>query len=127
MRGLTEKYLLKKCLGDRLPKSVIRRTKQPYRAPDAKSFFGGKRHAYVDELLSEATLSRTGYFDPKAVGMLAAKCARSPVLGFKDNMAIVGVISTQLLHDRFIERYDSTLREQNAAAKGMRHYEPAEN
>ncbi|MHB8893970.1 MAG: asparagine synthase (glutamine-hydrolyzing) [Candidatus Geothermincolia bacterium] len=127
MRGLTEKYLLKMCLGDRLPKSVIRRTKQPYRAPDAKSFFGGKRHAYVEDLLSESALTRTGYFDPKAVGMLAAKCARSPVLGFKDNMAIVGVISTQLLHDRFIDRYDNTLREQITAAKGMRHYEPAEN
>jgi hypothetical protein len=42
-------------------------------------------------------------------------------------MAIVGVISTQLLHDRFIDSYDSTLREHITAAKGMRRYEPAEN
>lgn len=127
MRGLTEKYLLKKCLGDRLPQSVVRRTKQPYRAPDAKSFFDGGTRGYVQDLLSASALAKTGYFDPKAVGMLAAKCARSSVLGFKDNMAIVGVISTQLLHDAFIDRYDTKLREEITAARGIRHHEPAEN
>jgi asparagine synthase (glutamine-hydrolysing) len=127
MRGLTEKYLLKKCLGHRLPQSVVRRTKQPYRAPDARSFFSGIRHAYADRLLSESELRRTGYFDPKAVGMLAAKCVRSPVLGFKDNMAIVGIISTQLLHDSFVDRYDTILQEKLNAARGIRHHEPTEN
>lgn len=126
MRGLTEKYLLKKSLGGRLPESVVRRPKQPYRAPDARSFFGGARHGYVEGLLSEDALRRTGYFEPKAVAMLAAKCARNPVLGFKDNMAIVGVISTQLLHDCFIDRYEGALRENITAARGIRHHEPAE-
>lgn len=127
MRGLTEKYLLKKCLGGRLPQSVVRRPKQPYRAPDARSFFGEGAPPYVRELLSDAALRRTGYFDPQAVALLAAKCSRSPVLGFKDNMAVVGVLSTQLLHDCFIDRYDALLRENVTAARGIRHHEPAEN
>jgi asparagine synthase (glutamine-hydrolysing) len=126
MRGLREKYLLKKSLGRFLPPSVVERPKQPYRAPDAKSFFSGNDHGYVGHLLSEEVLNKTGFFDPRAVGMLAAKCARNPVLGFKDNMAIVGIISTQILHDTFVERFNDRLQEQITAAKGMRHYEPAE-
>ena len=53
MRALTEKYILKKSMKDILPASIIKRTKQPYMAPDAKSFFNGKPLDYIDELLSE--------------------------------------------------------------------------
>ncbi|HXJ55473.1 MAG TPA: asparagine synthase-related protein, partial [Verrucomicrobiae bacterium] len=39
LRGLTEKYLLKK-LGERwLPQEIWRRRKRPYRAPIHRSFF----------------------------------------------------------------------------------------
>jgi asparagine synthase (glutamine-hydrolysing) len=75
-------------------------------APDSKSFFTGTPPDFVEELLSEHYLHDSGYFDPKAVSMLVKKCRRSPVLGFKDNMAIVGIISTLLLHEQFVKRFD---------------------
>ena len=107
MKVLTEKYLLKRSTRHLLPASITSRTKQPYMAPDAQSFFRGRPLDYVEDLLSEGRLRRAGYFNPAAVAMLAKKCRQSPVLGFKDNMAIVGVLSTMLVHDRFIEHFDS--------------------
>ncbi|HEX8949930.1 MAG TPA: asparagine synthase (glutamine-hydrolyzing) [Dissulfurispiraceae bacterium] len=105
MNTLAEKYLLKKSMKDLLPPSVIQRTKQPYMAPDAKSFFNGERLDYVEELLSEGHLHSTGYFDPAAVSLLVKKSRGSPFLGFKDNMAVVGILSTLLLHHLFIDNF----------------------
>ena len=49
-----------------------------------------------------------GVFEPAAVAQLHAKCNRQvssgQVLSNTDNMALVGVLSTQLLHRTFIER-----------------------
>ncbi len=107
MKTLTEKYLLKKSMKDLLPESIVNRTKQPYMAPDAKSFVQEGAPEYIDELLSETALSRSGYFNPKSVTALLKKCRQSPTLGFKDNMAFVGILSTQLLYDQFIRNFFS--------------------
>ncbi len=107
MRVLTEKYILKECMKGLLPPSIIKRSKQPYMAPDAKSFFQKDSPDYVAELLSEDNLRKTGYFSPKAVSALIGKCRQNPVLGFKDNMAVVGIVSTLLLHDRFIDNFEA--------------------
>jgi len=94
-----------------LPASILKRTKQPYMAPDAKSFFNDKPLPYIDELLSEANLKSSGLFNPKAVQLLAKKCRQSPVLGFRDNMALVGIVSTLLLQDLFIKKFDAKCAE----------------
>ena len=44
---------------------------------------------------------RRGLFDAAKVAMLARKCAAGGALGFRDNMAVVGVISGQLWTDQF--------------------------
>ena len=111
MRALTEKYILKKSMKGLLPPSIIKRTKQPYMAPDSKSFLHGGPPDYVEELLSEKYLEESGYFNAKAVPLLVKKCRHNPVLGFKDNMALVGIISTLLLHDRFIKKFNEQSRE----------------
>lgn len=110
IKGLNEKYILKQCMRERLPQSIVKRTKQPYLAPDSKSFFsGGKAADYVEELLSEARLASFGYFNPKPVRLLYGKCAKGAAIGFKDNMALLGILSTQLLHFQFIENFESSL------------------
>jgi asparagine synthase (glutamine-hydrolysing) len=43
-----------------------------------------------------------GYFDASAVRALTDKCAAGKAIGFGDNMAFVGVLSTMLLHESFI-------------------------
>ncbi|MFL6661584.1 MAG: asparagine synthase (glutamine-hydrolyzing) [Rhizobacter sp.] len=103
LRGLREKVLLRKAMRAELPASIEQRTKQPYRAPDSACFFaGGKPLAYVGELLGAASLDRAGLFDPVAVGKLVEKCRAGRAIGFGDNMAFVGVLSTMLLHEQLL-------------------------
>lgn len=68
MRALNEKFLLKRAMSPYLPKTIIERHKQPYRAPDIPAFFSSAPPAYVNELLSQEPLRRYGYFDAKKVG-----------------------------------------------------------
>jgi asparagine synthase (glutamine-hydrolysing) len=102
-----------------LPPTIIRRQKQPYRAPDAKSFFHPAAPEYVSNLLSPENLLETGYFDPNRVAGLVKKCSRSPVLGFKDNMAVVSILSTLLLHDLFIKNFDKRTDDAVEQQRGM--------
>lgn len=103
LRGLTEKYLLKRSVQGLLPESLRQRTKQPYRAPDIASFIhNGRAVDYVAELLSESSLRNAGYFDPAAVGKLLAKSCAGRAIGFGDNMAFTGILSTMLVHEQFI-------------------------
>jgi asparagine synthase (glutamine-hydrolysing) len=102
MKVLDEKHVLKRAAKGLIPEAVRRRKKQPYRAPDAASFFsGGPALAYVAEALSPAQLDRDGLFNPAAVAKLVEKARSGADLGTKDNMAVVGILSTQLLLNQF--------------------------
>ena len=104
LMGLTEKYLLKRSMKGLLPESVRTRSKQPYRAPDSQSFFvDGKAPEYVAELMSEESINKAGYFDPKAVRKLFEKSRSGRAIGFGDNMAFVGILSTMLIDQMFIQ------------------------
>jgi asparagine synthase (glutamine-hydrolysing) len=103
LRGLREKAILKAALAGLLPPEISARTKQPYRAPDAQCFFiDGAPLPYVEDVLSERTLREAGYFDPAAVRRLVEKCRIGRAIGFGDNMALVGILSTMLLHEQFV-------------------------
>jgi asparagine synthase (glutamine-hydrolysing) len=99
IRGMTEKYILRRALADLLPAEILQRTKQPYRSPDSQSFFfDGKPLDYVAELTSADSIRKAGYFDPVAVGRLTEKCRQGRATGFADNQAFVGILSTMLVH-----------------------------
>ena len=102
MKVLNEKYLLRKIAKNRLPDSIVRRPKQPYRAPDARSFMNDNRPPYVDELMSADAIKSYGIFRPEAVDVLLSKCQAGRAIGVKDNMAFVGILSTQLLVREFM-------------------------
>ncbi len=103
--GLREKHVLKKAMKGLLPEEVRLRTKQPYRAPDSASFFfDGRLVDYAADLLSPARLRNAGYFDPVAVGKLVEKCRAGRAIGFGDNMAFVGILSTMLVDAMFVRR-----------------------
>ena len=105
MNGMTEKYILKKAAQGKIPSELIDRPKQPYRAPISQAFLGGTHHEYVHDLLSEKTIHKFGYFDPKKTNRLLKKCRqqKGTLLSERENMALVGILSTQLLHFHFIE------------------------
>jgi asparagine synthase (glutamine-hydrolysing) len=107
MRVLDEKHILKRAAGHLVPPEVRQRPKQPYRAPDASCFLGpdGPAREYVRDLLSPGGIRRVGLFDPDAVARLVAKVRSGHAIGAKDNMAVVGILSAQLLADLFLERF----------------------
>ncbi len=111
MKALNEKYVLKRALGDMLPASVVKRPKQPYRAPDAVSLLAAsgaaRRTDDSNDLLSPACIEASGIFDSRAVTKLLRKFEQGRAIGVRDNMALVGIFSTQLLVDQFIHNFRS--------------------
>ncbi len=98
IRGLTEKHILRRALSDLLPADIAQRTKQPYRAPDSASFFvDGQPLDYVADLFADDNLRASGLFDVTATTRLFAKARAGKVIGFADNQAFTGLLSTLLL------------------------------
>jgi asparagine synthase (glutamine-hydrolysing) len=105
MKVLNEKYLLKRSMRQYLPSSILRRHKQPYRAPNIPAFFGTRSPDYVQELLSRESLNESGYFNADKVGRLIAKINRGRIVSNTDNMALVGILSTQMWHHLFVKQH----------------------
>ena len=101
LNGLREKDILRRWATPIVPPAVRERSKQPYRAPDAASFFGTHQPEYVREMLDHASIERTGFFDANAVTALARRCEAGRVSGFAENQALVAVLSTQLWFHEF--------------------------
>jgi asparagine synthase (glutamine-hydrolysing) len=114
MKVLNEKYLLKRCTAGLIPPSVGKRPKQPYRAPEACSFLQPAARDYMEELLSPEQIRRDGIFDATAVAMLQDKFRKSAAIGIKDNMGLVGIVSTQLLMHQFINHFESRMTSHGA-------------
>ena len=55
------------------------------------------------ELLNESTIRSFGYFDPGKVNKLVDKISQNGPVTEMENMALAGIISTQLLHHFFIQ------------------------
>jgi asparagine synthase (glutamine-hydrolysing) len=115
LRGLTEKFLLRQLAREYLPAEILRRRKRPYRAPIHRSFFNEATPDYVRELLSEESVKASRIFNPVAVGQLAARLEQGKAVGETDDMALVGILSTQLVHHRFVSNFraDATLTERD--------------
>ena len=101
MRGLTEKYLLKRMMKDKLPASIVKRNKQAYRAPIISAFFSKNSPEYVEDLLSESKIKEYSIFDPILVNNLKNKF-KTTLYSESDTMAITAILSTQLIYSQFI-------------------------
>lgn len=105
LNGLMEKYLLKKLGRKLVPKEIWSRVKRPYRAPIHRSFFS-QPLGYVEELLSESKLKENPYFEPQAVIGLSKKAAAGNRLSETEDMAVMGILSTQLVHEQFVKKFE---------------------
>jgi asparagine synthase (glutamine-hydrolysing) len=107
LKVLNEKYILKRAVGGLLPAPLQRRAKQPYRSVAEASFFNPEtrkaRFAWVDDALSPASIARTGLFAPQSVARLVARARSGQPLGARDGMALVAVLSSQLLVNQLAE------------------------
>lgn len=101
--GLNEKFILKKISSNIIPDSIAKRVKQPYRAPIATSFFNPGNLSYICDILTSKHLDAYGLFQPQKVNTLINKLRLQKNISEVDQMAIAGIISTQLLYNLFIE------------------------
>jgi asparagine synthase (glutamine-hydrolysing) len=104
IKGLNEKYLLKQVVKDVIPSSVLNRPKQAYRAPISQALLADK-NGFVDDVLSVFKINNVGVFNHKSVSNLIDKMRKSPTISEVDNMALMAMLSTQIIHDQFIEGY----------------------
>lgn len=107
LNGLNEKFILKQIAREQVPKELVDRPKQPYRAPISRCFMGAEPPEYVSELLSETALKRSGVFNPAKVQRLKAKCRQQQgqLVSERENMALVAILSSQLLEYQFIQNF----------------------
>ena len=66
MRGMTRKYLMKQALRGLLPDAILHRKKAGFGAP-IRTWIVSDLKEMIDDLLSEATVRRRGFFDPAYV------------------------------------------------------------
>ncbi len=107
LQGLQDKFILRKVATGLMPPELAHRPKQPYRAPISRCFFGSAPQEYVSDLLSAQAIRQSGYFNATKVTRLVEKCHKQA--GFltseRENMALVGILSTQLLDDMFVRHF----------------------
>jgi asparagine synthase (glutamine-hydrolysing) len=100
LRGLEEKYILKRAFEDLIPAEIARRPKQPYRAPIAECFAPGE--SLAAQATDPAHLRTAGILDPTAVELLMRKArSNGRALSEREEMAIALATSVQLLHQQF--------------------------
>jgi asparagine synthase (glutamine-hydrolysing) len=107
-----EKHVLKRAFQQYLPREILAKPKQPYRAPDASSFLapvaeGGGRFAdWVEETVAERQIRGIEALEPEAVARLLAKLRRTPKEGIspREDQAFVLLLSLCVLDRQFIHR-----------------------
>jgi asparagine synthase (glutamine-hydrolysing) len=104
LNSLNEKYILKKAFESYVPESVVKRAKHPYRAPIASCFIDPGTSNRGATLLTPEKISEKNIFNVEKVGRYLQKLKTQPVdsISERDEMAIAGIVSTQLLSDLFI-------------------------
>jgi asparagine synthase (glutamine-hydrolysing) len=103
LKGLNEKYLLKKLLKNRIPEKILKRPKQAYRAPIRSVFLDKDAPEYVNQMLSESYTRKAGIFSHNSFTSLLSKIEKTGVATEIDNMVLTSVISTHLLYYQYIE------------------------
>lgn len=111
LNGLKEKYLLKTMMKNIVPKEIIDRKKQPYRAPIASSFSSANTPSYIKEMFTKEKILSMGFFDYEKVNILLQKLKTNQHTTEIDNMALTTILSTQILHSCFIEKAVPELRD----------------
>jgi asparagine synthase (glutamine-hydrolysing) len=129
LRGLQDKYVLRLLAERWLPHEAAWRKKAMFRAP-FDSFYREPAPAYVEQLLSDESLRRTGFFDANAVNywrqafrnMRAGAAARATL-----EMGLVGVVGTQLWYHTFIDGSLADLPSDASLWRGARDYPDAKS
>ncbi len=103
LRGLArDKYILRQLAASRLPAEISDRPKVPYRAP-VQDIVRATRSTYVEDLLSDHALRDAGWFVPESAQRLYQRVKSGASFSEMDEMALFGIITTQLWHHTFLK------------------------
>jgi asparagine synthase (glutamine-hydrolysing) len=106
LRGFKDKYVVRKVAERWLPRAIAQRRKMMFRAP-MDTFHLDNAPPFINQLLSEESLRRTGYFDPAAVAKWRQRLPSMSKIGYARTaveMGLMGVTATQLWHQTFIDQ-----------------------
>lgn len=104
INGLNEKFLLKQIFKDVLPEKIISRNKNPYRAPIKQGLLFNQE--LTENYLNTDAVHETGLFDTKKIVLLLNKLNKFDNAGEIDNMALIGILSTQIINELFIKNFN---------------------
>jgi len=114
INSLNEKFLLKKVFKDLLPQRILNRDKNPYRAPIKQGILVNKE--LTGQYLNRDSLKEYGLFDPEKVRLLINKLNKFEKASEVDNMALIGILSSQIIYNMFIKDF-------NPDYSGMRQFD----
>lgn len=100
LKGLTEKYILKKVGQDILPRSTRTRRKRPFRIP-INTWFKDELNEMAEQVLDDSVIVREGYFKPDVVQDIIRRHRRSELLY---NHQLYALLVFEMWHERFMER-----------------------
>ena len=105
LRGLLrDKHLMRQHSARFLPRSITERPKKMFRAPFVNSFLA-QPPDYIEQLLSESSLRKTGYFSPENVQKYRREFSKYRWAAGKRlvlEMGLTGVMATQLWHHLYL-------------------------
>jgi asparagine synthase (glutamine-hydrolysing) len=104
LHGLNEKYLLKRLLAGKIPESIIKRAKQPYRAPIKSVFFSENSSEFIKFMLSKEETDKVNVFNHESLLNIFSKIEKTGNSSEVEDMLLASVISTHILHYQFIEK-----------------------
>jgi asparagine synthase (glutamine-hydrolysing) len=99
VRGFTTKYLAKRALGRRVPKSILKRCKAGFPVP-YESWLRKELRGWVQEVLLDPTTTNRGYFATPAVRELLARDEAKG--GYSKE--IFSLVTLELWHRTFLEQ-----------------------
>ncbi len=110
LKGLDEKSFLKKLMNNKIPDSILKRSKQAYRAPIKSTFILNKTPEFVSEMFSPEVFSKTGVFNYESISGIISKIEKTNTSTEVEDMVLASVISTHLLYYQFIEKDNEQFR-----------------
>lgn len=110
LKGLDEKYLLRRWMLPRLPKRTDDYKKRGFYTPIREWFFTPERYKTLAPYLSRTALQRTGLFEPSAIEPLYQELRRIGVPAnanakfrlMQIEWVLFTVLSVQILHEQFV-------------------------
>jgi asparagine synthase (glutamine-hydrolysing) len=106
VRGLSKKVLLRKAAAPLLPREIVHGKKRGFSIP-AAAWLRGELEPFARETLSEETLRRQGFFEPRVVQALLDE----HVAGREDlSRQLWGLLAFTLWHERHVEREPGGVR-----------------